>query len=88
MPYHQAPAKYTGELFGVKYLNQEPLSNEDEDEDSKVEVDEGLGDESCIFPSISEALSTFDSPDAEADQHNEVHECMHSRPFILCHLCV
>lgn len=67
LPYHQPPAKYTGELFGIQYLYQQSLpqfspkdGEEDEDED---DVDEGLGDEGLIFPphSISEDLNMFNS---------------------------
>ena len=67
LPYHQAPARYSGELFGIQYLyNQSspefsPECDEgDEDDD---DIDEGLGDDSNIFPplSISEDLATFTS---------------------------
>ena len=80
LPYHQSPARYTGELFGMQYLYQqnnpeiphtdELCSIEGEDED---EIDEGLGDKTLIFPPlfISEDISTFCSP-MEEGEHNEV----------------
>ena len=65
MPYHQAPAEYTGEQFGVQYLYKQslPINCDDVAIDEEDEVDEGLGDESLIFPplSISEDFSTFSS---------------------------
>lgn len=51
LPYHQAPVRYTGELFGIQYLYKQSLpelalSDCDGEED---EVDEGLGDERLSF---------------------------------------
>ena len=89
LPYHKPPAKYTGELFGIQYLYQQSLPelphtdelSNDADLEDEDEVDEGLGDESLIFPplSFSEDISTFSSP-MEDSEHNEVH-CMSAHMY-------
>ena len=74
----QAPAQYTGEQFGIQYLYKQSLpelspnnSDDAEEEEDKVDEDEGLGDESLIFPpsSVSEDFSTFSS----VVENNEVY---------------
>ena len=76
LKYHQTPAKPTGELFGLEYLQSQSnfqLSSLDDPEDEE-DIDEGLGDESLIDQSAqspSEDLSTFVHPVDSEDENEE-----------------
>ena len=80
LPYHQPPAQYTGEKFGVEYLyNQSGVqlslpSKQDEQEEEDA-IDEGIGDECMYLPSSEHAGDEF-SEDAStfAPVHEDIEE--------------
>lgn len=71
LPYHQPPAQYTGEKFGVEYLCHQSgvqlsLPSKQDEQEEEDTIDEGIGDE-CMYLSssqdtgdeFSEDVSTF-----------------------------
>ena len=86
LPYHQPPAQYTGEKFGVEYLYQQSgvqlslPSKQDEQEEEDM-IDEGIGDECMYLPpsqdssrdEFSEDVSTFAPVYEESKEDKEVH---------------
>lgn len=78
LPHHQAPAEYTGELYGVEYLYSQTgviLPGNLRGAEIDKEIDEGFCDvdvmeAQCVTPSQvpSEDYSTFSPPSDSEDE--------------------
>ena len=93
MPYHKVPAQYNGKQFGIQYLHKQSLPINYDDVDEEDEVDEGLGDESLIFPHLSTSKDfstlTFVAENNETYFTDAFDKGLYTKSlrqsFILCH---
>jgi len=85
LPYHQPPAQYTKEKFGVKYLYHQSgvqlsLPSEREEQEEEDTIDDGIRDECMHLPfsqddggEFSENVSTFAPVHEESEEDEEVY---------------